>query len=133
MEEIYKDLQLDHWEMTAANAMLLYLHQLDDDAARKIVRPIVDVNMYSIEGSTAQTVQNVIDDTKLAEVIDLAIGFAAEIFESGWNAEDQPSTQMKNAVVTTLSSIKGSTIVQNMSTDFAEFVIRCGRWVWTLQ
>lgn len=133
MEEIYKDLQLDHWEMTAANAMLLYLQQLGGEEARKLVRPIVDLNMYSIEGSKAQPVKNVIDGAKLAELIDLAVGFAAELFENGWNTEDESSTRMKNDVVTTLSSIKGSVIVQNMGADFAGFVMRCGRWVWTLQ
>lgn len=74
-----------------------------------------------------------IDGAKLAEVIDLAIGFAADLFENGWNVEDQASIQMKNDVVTTLSSIKGNIIVQNMDADFAEFVVRCSTWVWTLQ
>lgn len=133
MEEIYKDLQLDHLEMAVANAMLLYLQQIGGEEARKLMRPIVDVNMYSIERSRAQHVQNVIDGTKLAKVIDQAVGFATELFENGWNTEDQTSTQMKNDVVTTLSSMKGSIIVQNMDTDFAEFVVRCGKWVWTLQ
>ncbi len=133
MEELYEDLQLDHLEMAVANAMLLYLQQIGGEEARKLVRPIVNVNMYSIEGSKAQPVQNVIDGAKLAELIDLAVGFATELFESGWNAEDQSSTQMKNDVVTTLSSMKGSIIVQNMGADFAEFVVRCGKWVWTLQ
>lgn len=113
--------------------MLQYLQQIGGEEARKLVRPIVDVNMYSIVGSKAQPVQNVIDGAKLAELIDLAVGFAAELFESGWNAEDQSSTQMKNDVVTTLSNMKGSIIVQNMDADFAEFVIRCGKWVWALQ
>ncbi len=133
MEEIYEDLQLDHWEMMVANAMLLYLQQIGGGEARKLIRPIVDVNMYSVEESKAQPVKNVIDGAKLAEVIDLAVGFAAKLFKNGWNTEDESSTQMKNDVVTTLSSIKGSVIVQNMGTDFAECVMRCSRWVWTLQ
>lgn len=133
MEEIYKDLQLDHWEMTVANAMLLYLQHLGGEEAQKLIHPIVDMNMYSIVGSKTQPIQNVIDVAKLAEVIDLAVGFAAELFDSGWKAEDQASVQMKNDVVTTLSSIKGDIIVQNMGYDFAEFVVRCGKWVWTLQ
>lgn len=128
MEEIYKDLQLDHWEMTVVNAVLLYLQHLGGEEAQKLIHPIVDMNMFSIVGSKTQPVQNMIDGAKLAEVIDLAVGFAAGLFDSGWKAEDQASVQMKNDVVTTLSSIKGDIIVQNMGYDFAEIVVRCSKW-----
>lgn len=140
-EDLYGDLKLSPWEKIVANAIVLYLYRSGGDEARKAMLPIVketaaDVTTAEMDVTTAEAggtlPEPVIDGSKLAKLIDLATEGTVDLFDTGWHPEEGDETLIKQDVLNALSSIHGEAIVRNMDAEFAEFVVRCGRWVQTL-
>ncbi|MCC8101815.1 MAG: hypothetical protein LIP11_05995 [Clostridiales bacterium] len=133
-EDLYGDLKLSPWEMIVANAIVLYLYRSGGDEARKAMLPVVKETAVDVATAEADDIlpEPVIDGSKLAELVDLATEGTVDLFDTGWHPEEGDETLIKQDVLNALSSLHGEAIVRNMDTEFAEFVVRCGRWVQTL-
>lgn len=140
MLNLYENLNLTAQEKAVANTVMLYLLKVGGVEARRVMLPVVDVKMYQLEVENtparsykATPVNSVIDGKALAAVIDAAVADSMKMFEDGWLPEEPEGIAEKNTVLGNLGAIKGAEVVQNMDEEFAEFVVRCGRWVRTLK
>lgn len=135
IEKLYADLQLSHRERIVANSVMLYLYRCGGNAATRLMNGIVTVKVFQMGTETgsqtgaALPVQSHIEGARLAALIDAAIENTVGLFETGWKPEEPEVAAMKEDVVGMLDSISGRAVVEGMSAEFAEFVVRCSRWV----
>lgn len=134
-EKLYGDLQLDYRERITATAVMLYLYRCGGNAATRLMNGIVTVKVFQMgteagsQTGAAVPVQSHIEGAQLAALIDTAVSEAVGLFETGWKPEEPEVAAMKEDVVGMLDSISGRAVVEGMSAEFAEFVVRCSRWV----
>ena len=129
---LFKGLKLTTKETVAGCAMAVYLNSLEKGQAVELMDNVVDVRVIVLnpEERSSVTMDSNICCNELRKLLTTSLNYTGAIMDGGWlHSEEQEAESLRNSVMGWMGNFDAEDVVLNMSSDFAEFLVRLSRWV----
>lgn len=129
---LFEGLDLSSRETVAGYAMVVYLNSLGKGQAVGLMDKVVDVRVFALdpEERSGVPMDSNICCNELRKLLTTSLNYTGAIMDGGWlHSEEQEAENLRNSVMGWMGNFDAKDVVLNMSSDFAEFLVRLSRWV----